>query len=208
MHQNPAFRATPTPTNLGFARDRGFGTLAINGPDGPLMSHVPILITPDDTWAELHLMRSNPILRALKEPQPGVISILGPDGYISPDWYGDPQQVPTWNYVAVHLRGQLELCPQDQLGPLLDRLSDHFESRLLPKPPWLRTKMDPEAEARMLRMIVPCRLRIETVDGTWKLNQNKTDSARTAAADHVEGYGIGQEVKLLSALMRNPPPTQ
>ncbi|MGV6810709.1 MAG: FMN-binding negative transcriptional regulator [Brevirhabdus sp.] len=208
MHMNPAFRKTPDQVNLDFARERGFGTLALSATDGPLLSHVPFRLTDDNAYAEFHLMRSNPILRALDSPHPGVIAVSGPDSYISPDWYGDPQQVPTWNYVAVHLRGTAEILPPEDLGPLLDRLSTDFETRLAPKPPWTRAKMDPDGLAKMMRMIVPCRMSVAKVDGTWKLNQNKSDALRLAAADHVEGYGIGQEVGLISALMRDPSPKE
>jgi len=208
MHMNPAFRKTPEQVNLGFARERSFGTLAVSAPDGPLLSHVPFRLTEDNAIAEFHLMRSNPILRALESPMPAVIAVAGADSYLSPDWYGDPQQVPTWNYVAVHLRGTAETLPSEELGPLLDRLSADFEARLAPKLPWTRAKMEAEAQAKMMRMIVPCRMSLESVDGTWKLNQNKPDALRLAAADHVEGFGIGQEVGLISALMRNPSPKE
>ena len=57
----------------------------------------------------------------------------GPDSYISPDWYEVPDQVPTWNYVAVHLTGTLELRPQEELLDLLDRQSALFEARVRPE---------------------------------------------------------------------------
>jgi len=44
MHPNPAFRQSPADANLGFARDRGFGILSVNGQDGPLAAHVPFLL--------------------------------------------------------------------------------------------------------------------------------------------------------------------
>ena len=64
MHPNPAFRQTPTARNIAFARDIGFGMLCVNGPDGPLVAHVPFLLSPDAIIAEVHLARSNPIARA------------------------------------------------------------------------------------------------------------------------------------------------
>ena len=57
----------------------------------------------------------------------------------------------------------------------------------------------------MMRAIVPVELIVETVDGTWKLNRNKTDEARLRAAGHMGTEGFGQEVALLSELMRSPP---
>lgn len=54
----------------------------------------------------------------------------------------------------------------------------------------------------MMRMIVPFRFDVKSVDGTWKLGQNKPDAARNSAADHVTADGIGQETAQLAALMQ------
>ncbi len=202
MHPNPAFRAEARTRHIDFARERAFGVLAVSTQAAPLLSHVPFLLNEDAAWADLHLVRSNPIVRVLKRSQPARIAVSGPDGYVSPDWYGIDDQVPTWNYVAVHLTGNLELRPMDELRDVLDRLTAEFENRLLPKPPWMASKMAEEALDRMMRMIVPCRLNISDIDGTWKLNQNKPDEVRLAAADHIGSGGVGSEIAQLAALMR------
>ena len=90
MHPNPVFHTETEDRNLAFARARGFGVLAVNGSDGPLMSHVPLLIAEDGKTADLHLVRSNPIARLLKSPMPARIAVSGGDSYISPDWYEVP----------------------------------------------------------------------------------------------------------------------
>ncbi|MCU9839597.1 FMN-binding negative transcriptional regulator [Ruegeria sp. WL0004] len=202
MHPNPAFRGESTARNLEFARARGFGVLAVAAEGAPLISHVPFLLNPDGDVAELHLVRSNPIVRLLSEPVAARLAVSGPDSYVSPDWYGVEEQVPTWNYVAVHLVGRLELRPQEEMRGLLDRLSAEFEGRLTPKAPWVADKMQPEGLARMMRMIVPCRLQVEDVKGTWKLGQNKPDAARMGAAEAMEDAGVGSEFAALAALMR------
>ena len=69
------------------------------------------------------------------------LSCLGPDAYISPDWYGTPDQVPTWNYLAVEAEGPLRRLDEDELTQLLDDLSAEHEARLAPKPAWTRAKM-------------------------------------------------------------------
>ena len=205
MHPNPAFRKETEDQNLAFARQRGFGTLAIGAEGGPLLSHIPFLLDDTGGTADLHLVRSNPILRLLDTPQPAVIAVTGPDGYVSPDWYGIDDQVPTWNYIAVHLRGMLERLSQEAMRDMLDRQSAGFEERLLPKPPWMPGKMTPEVLDRMMRQIVPCRMVIERVEGTWKLNQNKTPEARLGAADRIAQAGIGSDTGDLADLMRAVP---
>ena len=198
MHPNPAFRQDGTDRHLAFARDRAFGTLSVNAEGGPLLSHIPFLLADDGKSADLHLVRSNPIAR-LGEVD-AVIAVHGPDGYISPDWYGVDDQVPTWNYVAVHLRGRLEPQPHETLIDLLTRQSAAFEARLAPKPSWMPDKMSDDALTRMMRMIVPFRLTLTDVQGTWKLNQNKEANARLGAANSV-ATGLGQELGSLAALM-------
>lgn len=205
MHPNPAFRKAGTAANLAFAADRGFGLLTVSGPEGPLAAHVPFVITEDGASVETHLVRSNPVVRALEAgPVPALLAVSGPDGYVSPDWYGAEDQVPTWNYVAVHLRGPLALAPTATLRDMLARLSRTFEPRLAPKRPWTMDKMTPAALERLLRAIVPARLTIESADGTWKLGQNKDERARLGAAAGVEG-SVGAELAALAALMRDPP---
>ena len=94
-------------------------------------------------------MRANPIVRLLTNPIEAVIAVTGGDAYISPDWYGVENQVPTWNYVAVHLRGTLKRLQNQELRGILDRLSENMEARLEPKISWKIDKMDEDAYLRM-----------------------------------------------------------
>ena len=202
MHPNRAFRDLTEALNLDHADSESFGILTVAAPDGsaPLVSHAPFLLEADRTSVLLHLARPNPIVAALAEPRPARLVVTGPHGYVSPDWYGVDDQVPTWNYVAVHLTGVLELLPQEALRGILDRQSAHFEGRLLPKRPWTADKMTDGLMDRMMRAIVPCRLTTTQVDGTWKLSQNKPEAVRMAAAE-----GVAQADPALAALMRDPP---
>ncbi|MDW4498236.1 FMN-binding negative transcriptional regulator [Sulfitobacter sp. D35] len=203
MHPNPVFHTESDTANLAYARARGFGTLTVCGGDGPLLSHVPFVLDETGVTAALHLLRSNPIARALRGTDlPCKIAVTGPHSYVSPDWYGIDDQVPTWNYVAVHLTGTLSLRPQEELRALLDRQSAQFEERLAPKTPWTADKMTGDTLERMMRSIVPCRVTVTGVDGTWKLNQNKPDEVRLRAADAVEAHGIGTDLAALAILMR------
>ncbi|WP_324752734.1 FMN-binding negative transcriptional regulator [Roseovarius sp. Pro17] len=202
MHPNPIYRSVTREFNLDFAREQGFGMLAIASAGAPLLSHIPFILNEAGNVVDFHLVRSNPIARAAKAPVAARLAVQGPHSYISPDWYGVEDQVPTWNYVAVHLVGEVEQRPEAELRDLLDRQSAEFEARLAPKTPWTAAKMTPDVLERMMRQIVPCRMRVAEIHGTWKLNQNKPEEVRLSAADHVDAYGMGQEVRMLSALMR------
>ncbi|MEO0679066.1 MAG: FMN-binding negative transcriptional regulator [Pseudomonadota bacterium] len=205
MHPNPAFRKAEDDQNLDFARTRGFGVLSVSGAQGPLAAHVPFVLSADGSRLITHLVRSNPVARALRDGAlPALVAVSGPDGYVSPDWYGAADQVPTWNYVAVHLRGLLRLEPEETLRDVLTEISEAFEPRLAPKRPWTMDKMTPGTAEKMMRAIIPASMAIETVEGTWKLNQNKDAAARESAAEAMEG-SVGAELSALAAMMRAPP---
>ena len=204
MHPNPIYRRTTDARAFDLVRDRAFGQITLTGPDGLLASHIPVLLAPDETTLDMHLVRPNPILRLLDTPQDALLAVMGPDGYVSPDWYGADDQVPPWNYAAVQIRGTLEALDHATMHDMLDRQSAHFEDQL-PKTPWTTAKMTPDVLEKMMRQIVPCRMTITDVQSTFKLNQNKPDDVRLRAADAMESSGIGMETATLAALMRNPP---
>ena len=204
MHPNPIYRRTTDARAFDLVLDRAFGQITLTGPDGLLASHIPVLLASDETTLDMHLVRSNPILRLLDTPQDALLAVMGPDGYVSPDWYGADDQVPTWNYAAVQIRGTLEALDHATMHDMLDRQSAHFEDQL-PKTPWTTAKMTPDVLEKMMRQIVPCRMTITDVQSTFKLNQNKPDDVRLRAADAMESSGIGMETATLAALMRNPP---
>jgi len=201
MHPNPVFRTQATPQDIDLLRTRAFGTLALNGVRHPLTAHIPFRLNAEATELELHLVRSNPIVPVVKTTSPAVLTCLGSDGYVSPDWYEVDDQVPTWNYVAVRVTGTLERLRQEELRGVLDRLSTHLEDQL-PKPNWTTEKMTPNALERMMRMIVPFRMTDLQIDGTWKLNQNKEDNVRLDAAGQIAG-SVGSELETLAELMKS-----
>jgi len=205
IHPNPTFRTDDSELNLTFARERGFGVLSVNADPTPIFAHVPFHLSENGTNLDLHLVRSNPIANNGLAKQPAVIVVSGPDSYVSPDWYKLDDQVPTWNYTAVHLHGTLERLPEQELGASLDVLSDQYESRLAPKPIWKADKLPADVMKRMMRMIVPFRFTITRTEGTWKLGQNKPDPARQSAAEFVHKDGIGLDVETVSKLMMHPP---
>jgi transcriptional regulator len=201
MHPNPGFRGETAEANLAFALARGFGALCVNAGGGPLVSHLPFC--GHAGGIEFHLVRAAPMARALAAPQPGVMVVSGADAYVSPDWYGIEHQVPTWNYHAVHLRGVVEVLPETALREHLERLSAAFEARLQ-KAPWRLEKVPDDVLARMMRAIVPCVLRIDEVQGTLKLGQNKPEAARQAAGRAMLAEGFGPGAAEIGARMAAP----
>jgi transcriptional regulator len=178
-----------------FVANRGFATLCIAGPEAPMVAHVPMTVTGDDTL-RFHVARGNRIARHL-DGAAAVASISDADFYVSPDWYGSADQVPTWNYLAVELEGRVRVLDEAALIEQLDALSNTFEALLAPKPVWTRAKMTPGRFEAMLGAI-RC---FELVPGAWrgtrKLGQNKKAEDRTALADALQVTGRTREAALV-----------
>ena len=193
MHPNRSFDWSDRQAMLAFIGDIAFCTVCAVG---PAVVHAPIVVTGEDRL-RFHVSRSNRAVAALDAGR-ALISCLGPDAYISPDWYGTPDQVPTWNYVAVEAEGPLRRLDEDELTALLDDLSADHERRLAPKPEWTRGKMSPGRFEAMLKAIVGYELTIEALRGTRKLGQNKKEAERVGAAE-----GLAPFNPTLATMMRS-----
>jgi transcriptional regulator len=184
MHPNRAFHWEDEAEMLRFVAEVSFATICV---EGPALVHAPVSVAGPDRLL-FHVSRSNPAA-ARFEGARAVASVLGPDAYVSPDWYGTPDQVPTWNYLAVEVEGPLRRMDEPELAALLDRLSGEHEARLAPKPAWTRAKMSPGRFEAMLKAIVGFELSIEALRGTRKLGQNKKASEREGAVDALDKLG-------------------
>jgi len=190
MHPNRAFAWEDREAMLALVADIAFCTICF---DGPAVVHVPVVVDAPDR-VRFHVARGN---RAKLDGRRALLSCLGPDAYVSPDWYGTADQVPTWNYLAVEAEGPLRQLDDAELARLLDDLSAAHEARLAPKPLWTRAKMSPGRFEAMLKAIIGYELTIEDLRGTRKLGQNKKDAERQGAAD-----GLAPFDPAMAALMR------
>lgn len=177
MYIPPAFAVTDPVKLREFMEQHNFAILTSQGPDGLVASHLPLLFDParGPHGALLgHFARAN---RQWREVRGEVMAIFaGPHGYVSPSWYGEPGTVPTWNYVAVHAYGVMEVV-EDQAG-LLDilRRSVAFSEASRPEP-WTFDEREPHVAA-MSRAIVGFRIAITRLEGKWKLSQNHPSERR------------------------------
>jgi len=182
-----------------FVAEIGFGALFAATPDGPRVAHVPAIFLDDDRIG-FHVARANGIARHL-DGMTALFVVQGPDAYVSPDWYGMEDQVPTWNYLSVELEGRIGKMDRDALLDQIDRLSADHEARLAPKSAWTRDKVNPAMVDKMLSAITGYTMEIVAWRGTRKLGQNKPEAARLSAADGLEGAGQ----RAMAHLMRHLP---
>lgn len=192
MYVHPAFR-TDIADALEMLGARGFGLLAIADPAGlPHAVHIPFVAKSRDGGLriELHVARANPIHALIgEEGRPALLAVQGPDAYLSPDWYGMANQVPTWAYTAVHLSGTARVLPPDALPGHLERLSAAFEARLAPKAPWRMAKVEPHRIEAMMRAIVGIEILVpaEGIEAQRKLSQHKGEPALRGAMAGLSG---------------------
>ena len=190
MHPASVFRETEAARLLAWVEAHPFMTLTAAPEGRPLLAHAPVVVRrlPEGLALDFHLARNNALVGALTAGFHGVLLQLGPDAYISPDWYGSADQVPTWNYVSIEIEGPVAVLNDAGLIAQLDALSAQEEGRLAPKPPWTRAKMTPGVFERMSRAIIGARMTVERLEGTLKLGQNKSEidveGAVSALGDH------------------------
>ncbi|MFO0866113.1 MAG: FMN-binding negative transcriptional regulator [Gemmataceae bacterium] len=167
----PSMFQMSDPTELhAFMRLHGFAILVTHGTSGMVATHLPLHFdaSAGPHGALLgHMARANPQWRDIAGEAMAIFS--GPHAYISPTWYETPGNVPTWNYVAVHAYGNLQIIEDNKsLHDILTRTASFYEQGM-PKP-WSYDIGDPG--------IVGFRIEISRLEGKAKLNQNHPEERR------------------------------
>ena len=184
MYTPPMFKPDRA-ASLAFAEARGFGTVCAWDGARPIASSLPFYLTYADDGtpqAAFHVARQNLLATLADGTSSWLMAVNGADAYVSPDWYVSPDQVPTWLYHAVHLSGAVRPMSDNELGPHLDTLSSKFEGWLAPKPPWASSKVTAGRLDAMKKAIVGLVMTVEQIEGSFKLNQHKSDADHVAIA--------------------------
>ncbi len=199
MYVPPAFK-TDDDTALAFAAARGFGTLVAVDQGRPIAAHLPFVLSRDGSVVsiEMHVARANPLHAIIAAAPDVLMTVMGPDTYISPDWYVSADQVPTWNYVSVHLSGTAKVLPQIENLDHADRLSAQFEEKLLPKKPWVSSKMTAQKRVAMLHAIVGIEITVTTIEAQWKLGQHKSSADQDGVLRGLEALETPQALAYLN----------
>jgi transcriptional regulator len=135
-------------------------------------------------------------------PKPSwLFAVNGADAYVSPHWYASPDQVPTWLYQAVHLSGPVRTMTGQELADHLEALSARFESWLAPKTPWTTSEMTAGRREAMMQAIVGLVMTVEEIEGSFKLNQHKSDVDH-AAVTHALALQADAGAQQLARIMR------
>ena len=192
MYLPQSFRETRIPTLHDLIRTHPLATLVTLTDDGLTANHIPMLVDPDpQPFGTLvgHVARGNSVWRA---DGPALAIFTGPEHYISPSWYPEKQEhgkvVPTWNYAVVHAHGRLRIHDdRDWLLRLVTRLTNTHEAQF--EQQWKVADAPADYIETLLKGIVGIELRIDKLEGKWKMGQNRSESDRAGAAGALRQLG-------------------
>lgn len=207
MYTPPPFKSDRA-ANLAFAEARGFGLACAWDGAKPIASPLPFYLSFADDGtprALFHVARHNPLVKLAGGANPWLLAVNGADAYVSPDWYVSPDQVPTWLYQVVHLTGTVRALSDAELAEQIETLSAKFENRLLPKKPWVSSKMTAGRLDAMKKAIVGLEMTVEEIEGSFKLNQQKSDADYTAISNALASQG-DTDASEIAGLMREARP--
>jgi transcriptional regulator len=167
------FRVEDPAAALAFMRANPFAILVSNTSEGPFASHLPVVIreSAEQVTIRGHVAKANPHWRYLEETPHCLMIFHGPHAYISPSHYDFHEAVPTWNYGAVHVYGNVRThASPESLLSILHDLIPTFEAAYAEQ--W--ESLSETYRSRMLGHIVGFEIAVTKVEAKMKLSQNRT----------------------------------
>jgi transcriptional regulator len=189
MYVPSAFRVDDEETLRAFMADNAFATLVTTAAGELHATHLPFVVDRegDATLLRAHMARANPQWRLL-DGQDALVIFRGPHAYVTPRWYETRNNVPTWDYMAVHVYGQARVVEdRARTLDLLTTLSERYERGA--ENPWRIDDIDPAKLDGFLQAIVAFDIKVSRIDASFKLSQNKTPQERRNVAEGLEREG-------------------
>jgi transcriptional regulator len=160
-----------------FIRENSFAILISVLEGVPVGTHIPLLLEKDEQGRDIlmgHISRGNDQKLSFTDGAKMLAIFPGPHAYISPRWYTQ-MNVPTWNYIAVHVYGTIKIIEGETLRAALSRLVDNYEQHL-PRPVDIEEISEKRVTAEM-RGIVGFEILIEDIQAAYKLSQNRDEQS-------------------------------
>ncbi|KAB2329518.1 FMN-binding negative transcriptional regulator [Cytobacillus depressus] len=174
--------------------ENGFATFFSQHEGEPFATHIPLMIDKDMEYLYGHFSRANPQWKDIKNQN--VLAVFhGPHCYISSSWYESNQAVPTWNYLAVHVYGKVEIVGD---GELIESLSDLVKKYEMPDSSYQLDEVDPKYLDGMTKGVVGFKIKIEKIEGKAKLSQNHSIERRKLVIQELEKFEKEDERKIAS----------
>jgi transcriptional regulator len=175
-----------------------FATIITQSSDEPFISHIPLLFDEENQVLLGHCARANPQWKEFADGKKVTVLFHGPHAYISPAWYQPkPDNVPTWNYISVHVQGCAELIEHPtEVYANMQRMVNHFETRY--QTGWSLPEEVNEDLSRLASAIVVFQIKIKDIQAKFKLSQKqgvddrKNVIKRLAKSQGAEGTAVAQ----------------
>lgn len=194
------FRVREHADAIGFMRANPFAIMISSTDEGPFATHLPLSVRGDGDRLVLrgHVAKANSHWRYL-EQNPECLTIFhGAHAYVSTSNYTTRENVPTWNYGAVHAYGNARVfSSQEELQGVLHELIGTFEAAYAEQ--W--ASLSPDYRERMLSHIVGFEITVTKLEAKFKLSQNRT---REEQSNVIASLGTSEDtvVSDVSRLMR------
>jgi transcriptional regulator len=167
------FRVEDQETSLTFIRANPFATLVSIAEKAPYATHLPLVVQQSAGRLLLrgHVARANPQWKSFEKGSELLAIFHGPHAYISPRLYQGSENVPTWNYAAVHVYGPATILTQrESAQDVLQAMISEFDAAYTGQ--W--SSLSEEFRERMLRHIVAFEITATRIETKFKLSQNRT----------------------------------
>lgn len=178
MHCPTIFREERLDVLHGLIAAHPLATLVTGGSGGLTVNLIPfsLHVGGEQGILRAHLARGNAQLDALREGAEALVVFQGPACYVTPSWYPSKAEhgkmVPTWNYTMVQVRGVPRVIDDAAwVHAQIDALTDHMESGREPR--WKTSDAPDDYIAAQLKGIVGVEIPIRTIEGKWKVSQNR-----------------------------------
>lgn len=185
-----------------FIKANSFGIL-INQTAGKLWgTHIPFHFSADETKLYGHISKGNVQWKSFSSDQEVLAIFTGPHAYISPSWYNH-ENVPTWNYIAVHVYGTIKIIEGDLLFQSLKHMVDKYE-KASAKPVSLEG-MSPDYVKKHIQALVGFEITITEIKAAYKLSQNRDQINYHNIIDQLEKREDADSLKVAEAMKQKLP---
>lgn len=180
-----------------FIRKNGFG-IVVSTVDGKLWAtHIPLILVGGKLQG--HISRGNKQWRALPQNEEVMVIFLGPHTYVSSSWY-DHENVPSWDYVAVHVYGKAHIQSEEELIESLRQLTNKYEKDSV-HPVSVDTMSEKFLHAE-LRGTIGFEITIERMEASYKLSQNRDEKNHTQIISELEKRGDENSVSVANEMRK------
>jgi transcriptional regulator len=158
-----------------FVQMNSFGTLITTKKGKPIATHLPLQLMKEEDayYITGHMAYGNPQWRTFETCEDVLVTFQGPHAYISSSWY-EQENVPTWNYQAVHVYGTAHILDEEELKLDLTRLLQKYENHR--EKPVLWDKLSPSLLEKELKGIVGFKIKVGEIQAAYKLSQNRNET--------------------------------